>query len=196
MAVFLGTCVIRWPYTSISDISSSDRHRLRPTKLHLTMSKKQAPDSPDLTTQSSSDSPAPTIRKKPKKITKTKTAAPVQQPLPDNLLESDTEDLTQALQPVTQTAAPVAGTVAGLANKQEGGPTGAVSQLNENGLPRIGTGPTGRRKVPTHMSRKDDTDASKAEDEKSSLRIKVELDLEVEVELWARVKGDVTIGLL
>ncbi|KUJ07180.1 uncharacterized protein LY89DRAFT_691972 [Mollisia scopiformis] len=30
----------------------------------------------------------------------------------------------------------------------------------------------------------------------SSLRIKIELDLEVEVDLYARVKGDVTIGLL
>lgn len=30
----------------------------------------------------------------------------------------------------------------------------------------------------------------------SSLRIKIELDLEVEVELYARVKGDVTIGLM
>jgi hypothetical protein len=30
----------------------------------------------------------------------------------------------------------------------------------------------------------------------SSLKIKVELDLEVEVDLYARVKGDVTIGLM
>jgi hypothetical protein len=34
------------------------------------------------------------------------------------------------------------------------------------------------------------------EDEKSSLRIKIELDLDVEVHLTARVKGDITIGLL
>ncbi|KAH9824491.1 hypothetical protein Tdes44962_MAKER04442 [Teratosphaeria destructans] len=32
--------------------------------------------------------------------------------------------------------------------------------------------------------------------EKSSLKIRIELDLEVEVHLTARVKGDVTIGLL
>ncbi|KAG4413806.1 hypothetical protein IFR04_013078 [Cadophora malorum] len=31
---------------------------------------------------------------------------------------------------------------------------------------------------------------------KSSLKIKIELDLEVEVDLYARAKGDVTIGLL
>lgn len=30
----------------------------------------------------------------------------------------------------------------------------------------------------------------------SSLKIKIELDLEAEVDLYARVKGDVTIGLL
>lgn len=30
----------------------------------------------------------------------------------------------------------------------------------------------------------------------SSLKIKIELDLEVEVEIYARVKGDVTIGLM
>lgn len=59
----------------------------------------------------------------------------------------------------------------------------------------MGQGPSGRRKIPHHMTRKDDEAVDK-KDEKSSLRIKVELDLEVEVELWARVKGDVTIGLL
>lgn len=30
----------------------------------------------------------------------------------------------------------------------------------------------------------------------SSLKIKIELDLEAEVDLYARVKGDITIGLL
>ena len=30
----------------------------------------------------------------------------------------------------------------------------------------------------------------------SSVKIKIELDLEVEVDLYARVKGDVTIGLM
>lgn len=33
-------------------------------------------------------------------------------------------------------------------------------------------------------------------DQKDSLSIKIELDLEVEVDLYARVKGDVMIGLL
>ena len=30
----------------------------------------------------------------------------------------------------------------------------------------------------------------------SSLKIKIELDLEVEVDLYARVKGDISIGLM
>jgi len=30
----------------------------------------------------------------------------------------------------------------------------------------------------------------------SALKIKIELDLEVEVDLYARVKGDITIGLM
>jgi hypothetical protein len=51
------------------------------------------------------------------------------------------------------------------------------------------------RMVPVHQSRIADREKLE-EDEKSSLRIKIELDLEVEVELYARVKGDVTIGLL
>lgn len=49
--------------------------------------------------------------------------------------------------------------------------------------------------IPVHQSRIEDR-PKPAEEEKSSLRIKIELDLEVEVELYARVKGDVTIGLL
>lgn len=35
-----------------------------------------------------------------------------------------------------------------------------------------------------------------AEQRDSSLKIKIELDLEVEVDLYARVKGDITIGLM
>ena len=35
-----------------------------------------------------------------------------------------------------------------------------------------------------------------AQERDSSLKIKIELDLEVEVDLYARVKGDVTIGLM
>ena len=36
----------------------------------------------------------------------------------------------------------------------------------------------------------------KENEKESSLKIKIELDLEVEVDLYARVKGDVVIGLM
>jgi hypothetical protein len=49
--------------------------------------------------------------------------------------------------------------------------------------------------VPVHQSRIADRPAKEGEKD-SSLKIKIELDLEVEVEIYARVKGDVTIGLL
>ncbi|KAJ5185884.1 hypothetical protein N7491_006246 [Penicillium cf. griseofulvum] len=54
---------------------------------------------------------------------------------------------------------------------------------------------TGRRIVPVHQSRIKDR-PEKVGEKDSSLKIKIELDLEVEVELYARVKGDVTIGLM
>jgi len=52
-----------------------------------------------------------------------------------------------------------------------------------------------RRMVPVHQSRIRDRPPKPAEKD-SSLKIKIELDLEVEVEIYARVKGDVTIGLM
>ncbi|KAH7038986.1 hypothetical protein B0J12DRAFT_788545 [Macrophomina phaseolina] len=53
----------------------------------------------------------------------------------------------------------------------------------------------GRRIVPVHQSRIADRPVKENEKD-SSLKIKIELDLEVEVEIYARVKGDVMIGLL
>lgn len=55
--------------------------------------------------------------------------------------------------------------------------------------------PDGRRIVPVHESRIKDRPVKKDEKD-SSLKIKIELDLEVEVEIYARIKGDVTIGLM
>lgn len=49
--------------------------------------------------------------------------------------------------------------------------------------------------MPFHQSRIADR-PGKDEPWKSALKVKIELDLEVEVEIYARVKGDVTIGLL
>lgn len=53
----------------------------------------------------------------------------------------------------------------------------------------------GRRMVPVHQSRIADRPPKEGERD-SSLKIKIELDLEVEVEIYARVKGDVTVGLM
>jgi len=55
--------------------------------------------------------------------------------------------------------------------------------------------PKARRMVPVHQSRIADR-PPKVGEKDSSLKIKIELDLEVEVEIYARVKGDVTIGLM
>jgi hypothetical protein len=66
-----------------------------------------------------------------------------------------------------------------------------LNAMNE-GLPSTNRG---RRIVPVHQSRIADR-PPKAGEKDSSLKIKIELDLEVEVEIYARVKGDVTIGLM
>ncbi|GAB1738750.1 hypothetical protein D0862_08739 [Hortaea werneckii] len=50
------------------------------------------------------------------------------------------------------------------------------------------------RKILNNAANLDEND--KPKDKESSLRINIELDIEVEVHLNARVKGDVTIGLL
>jgi len=49
------------------------------------------------------------------------------------------------------------------------------------------------RIVPVKVSRIADRPQSNKD---STMRIKIELDLEVEVEIYARVKGDITLGLL
>jgi len=49
------------------------------------------------------------------------------------------------------------------------------------------------RMVPVHQSRIADRPYK---EHNSAMNIKIELDLEVEVEIYARVKGDVTIGLM
>ncbi|KAI4173990.1 MAG: hypothetical protein LQ346_008299 [Caloplaca aetnensis] len=55
--------------------------------------------------------------------------------------------------------------------------------------------PNGQRIAPVRQSRIKDR-PEKTGDKDSSLKINIELDLEVEVDLYARVKGDVTIGLM
>ena len=55
--------------------------------------------------------------------------------------------------------------------------------------------PGGQRIAPVRQSRIVDRQNRKPASD-SSVRINIELDLEVEVDLYARVKGDVTIGLM
>ncbi|KAF2757532.1 hypothetical protein EJ05DRAFT_393349 [Pseudovirgaria hyperparasitica] len=68
----------------------------------------------------------------------------------------------------------------------------------EESLPPVtpSRGRVGRRMVPVHASRLGERKGEIGENVNSSLKIKIDLDLEVEVEIYARVKGDVTIGLL
>jgi hypothetical protein len=68
-----------------------------------------------------------------------------------------------------------------------------AEEATENDMPPGTT--HGRRIGPIRESRIKDRPVKVGEKD-SSLKIKIELDLEVEVELYARVKGDVTIGLL
>ncbi|KEQ61052.1 uncharacterized protein M437DRAFT_53383, partial [Aureobasidium melanogenum CBS 110374] len=66
--------------------------------------------------------------------------------------------------------------------------------------------PTGRNPLNSNpgnaLSQRSPTDTKAGEDDKkdgnrdSSLKIRIELDLDVEVHLTARIKGDITIGLL
>ncbi len=70
-----------------------------------------------------------------------------------------------------------------------------AEQAVDDDLPTRPRASTGRRIVPVHESRIKDRPAKVGEKD-SSLKIKIELDLEVEVDLYARVKGDVTIGLM
>ncbi|KAF2706133.1 hypothetical protein K504DRAFT_385764 [Pleomassaria siparia CBS 279.74] len=64
---------------------------------------------------------------------------------------------------------------------------------NQQAVARRSTG--GRRLVPVHQSRIPDRPVKVGEKD-SNIKIKIELDLEVEVEIYARVKGDVLIGLM
>ncbi|KAI1159933.1 hypothetical protein F5B18DRAFT_655144 [Nemania serpens] len=70
-----------------------------------------------------------------------------------------------------------------------------AEEASENDSLLPPTASPGRRIVPVHESRIKDR-PTKVGEKDSSLKIKIELDLEVEVQLYARVKGDVTIGLM
>ncbi|EMF14833.1 uncharacterized protein SEPMUDRAFT_148416 [Sphaerulina musiva SO2202] len=84
-------------------------------------------------------------------------------------------------------------------------PTGAAGALT--GKDSAVGGLTGGRKPGPANNRSDDDDddenspvdgngKGKKDEENSSLKIRIQLDLDVEIHLTARVKGDITIGLL
>ncbi|KAL9532654.1 hypothetical protein SMMN14_03134 [Sphaerulina musiva] len=79
-------------------------------------------------------------------------------------------------------------------------PTGATGALT--GKDSAVGGLTGGRKPGPANNRSDDDENSpdgkgkKKDEESSSLKIRIQLDLDVEIHLTARVKGDITIGLL
>ena len=67
----------------------------------------------------------------------------------------------------------------------------AALRLQQEQAPQV----KGGRIAPLRQSRILDREPGKRATD-SSLKIQVELDLEVEVDLYARVKGDITIGLM
>ncbi|RDW73029.1 hypothetical protein BP6252_06936 [Coleophoma cylindrospora] len=69
------------------------------------------------------------------------------------------------------------------------------SEQQNQGQSRFRTFDSTGRRYPIRESRIKDRPQLKAAGD-SALKIKIELDLEVEVDLYARVKGDVTIGLM
>jgi hypothetical protein len=75
-------------------------------------------------------------------------------------------------------------------------PVSAVPQQQQQMQPRIAPRGEGYRPGAIRESRIKDRPVSKTGASDSALKIKIELDLEVEVDLYARVKGDVTIGLM
>ncbi|KAL8758002.1 MAG: hypothetical protein Q9184_004059 [Pyrenodesmia sp. 2 TL-2023] len=68
-------------------------------------------------------------------------------------------------------------------------------QAMQSQLSNQNSAPNGQRGPVVRQSRIKDR-PEKTGDKDSSLKINIELDLEVEVDLYARVKGDVTIGLM
>ncbi|KAL8924510.1 MAG: hypothetical protein Q9208_003985 [Pyrenodesmia sp. 3 TL-2023] len=68
-------------------------------------------------------------------------------------------------------------------------------QAMQSQLSNQNQAPNGQRGPVVRQSRIKDR-PEKTGDKDSSLKINIELDLEVEVDLYARVKGDVTIGLM
>jgi hypothetical protein len=114
--------------------------------------------------------------------------APVISPTPKPPSARKPPKLGQSLQRRAPTASATANDASAVAQQPFAPPPLQEAQLS----PVINQG---RRIVPVHQSRITDR-PPKVGEKDSSLKIKIELDLEVEVEIYARVKGDVMIGLM
>lgn len=114
--------------------------------------------------------------------------APVLSPNPNPPSGRKPPKLGQSLQRRTATASAPTDTASAMAQQALAPPQHQEAELSP--VPH-----RGRRIVPVHQSRITDRPAKVGEKD-SSLKIKIELDLEIEVEIYARVKGDVMIGLM
>jgi hypothetical protein len=114
--------------------------------------------------------------------------APAISPMPNPPSARKPPKLGQSLQRRTASARAPANDASAVAQQPFAPPPLQDAQLS----PVINEG---RRIVPVHQSRITDR-PPKVGEKDSSLKIKIELDLEVEVEIYARIKGDVMIGLM
>jgi len=124
-----------------------------------------------------------------------------------------TKTATDTAGGLTKTATDTVGQAAGAAGGAAGAASGAAGGLTKRKKRRELDGPYGPgelvggtgspgikqngpyRIVPVKQSRIADRPPGYTTAD-SNIKIKIELDLEVEVEIYARVKGDVTIGLM
>jgi hypothetical protein len=81
-------------------------------------------------------------------------------------------------------------------SSQEAQPQALTKGKKENDPPMHYSDPAAGKPGRERVRKTRIKDREKSEAEESSLKIKIELDLEAEINLYARVKGDVTIGLL
>jgi hypothetical protein len=150
------------------------------------------------------------VHDKPKKTpTKKKTVKkqPHQQPAPESDASSDEEDYEQSGPAPQRQAAPQAPQYAPQQSPSQpqlpGHPQGlTLLPGNRDMVDDVAMQPLRERKHmisqtigEQHMKEIQDK-RDKEGDDKQSLKIKISLDLDVEVHLSARIKGDITIGLL
>ncbi|OWZ66053.1 hypothetical protein AYX14_02565 [Cryptococcus neoformans] len=111
----------------------------------------------------------------------------------DNGPLPDVKEATKPVQDATDTAQ---GALSGAGDTAQGAVGGVTNGATDQAL-----GPLKSRRKPlpnelADTAPEDQPGGGKDKEEKGSLRINIALDLDVEVHLTARIKGDITIGLL